>query len=458
MLQLQQLLKNEGSRLVCAIPRGHGKSTLVSFLFPLWCVLYKKSPFILIVSATEEIATPFLDMIKDEIQYNETVIQDFGKLKGDRWNVNEVWLKNDTCIMVRGIDGSIRGVRYKHLRPTLVLCDDLLKDSVVESDSKREKISKTFKEALLNAGDTFSNFLVVGTVLHEDDLMSELLSEETTGWKKIRKQGIISWAKAQDLWEQWEKLYTNLNDPDREKTALDFFIANKKQMLEGAKTLWPEKWSYYDLMKKKIDDGEIAFSKEIMNNPKNSQEYIFQKLHYWEKLPSFDDMEIVMAVDPSLAKSKTSDYSAIVTLGRHRQTGQMYVIDGDIRRIKPHKLIELISQKLELYPVDRLGVETVQFQHLLFEDLKKYLLKKKQYINIVPIKTTSNKHSRIVALENSITNGYILFNKDNRNFNNQVKDYNIKAKHDDAPDALALAVSLLDTYKSIETAPSDLLF
>jgi len=107
--ELKYMLNNNGLIEAFGLPREHGKSTINSFLFPLYSTLYNKSQFTLIISATEQIALPFLDMIKDELETNELLMEDFGIQKGNRWNNNEIWVRGkggiDACIMIRGIDG-----------------------------------------------------------------------------------------------------------------------------------------------------------------------------------------------------------------------------------------------------------------------------------------------------------------------------------------------------------------
>ncbi|MGG1669779.1 hypothetical protein ACIFOE_03850, partial [Paenibacillus sp. NRS-1783] len=99
--ELRHMLAHTGLITAFGLPREHGKSTISSFLFPLYATLYDKSQFTLIISATEQIALPFLDMIKDELETNTMLIEDFGIRKGSRWNNNEIWLKSrgglDSC-------------------------------------------------------------------------------------------------------------------------------------------------------------------------------------------------------------------------------------------------------------------------------------------------------------------------------------------------------------------------
>lgn len=85
-------------------------------------------------------------------------------------------------------------------------------------------------------------------------------------------------------------------------------------MLHDIKVLWNERWTYYDLMKKKIDDGELSFWEELMNDPRSAGEYIFQKLQYWDSLPDFNELDIVMFIDSAIKAGKRNDYSAITIL------------------------------------------------------------------------------------------------------------------------------------------------
>lgn len=449
MEAIDDLIKNEGQRLVIGCPRGNGKSTISSFLAPLHIILFEKVRFLLIVSATEDTGIPFLQMIKDELVSNDAIIEDFGYLKGEKWAANEIWLNNDTCLMVRGIDGSIRGIRYKSHRVELILGDDLLKDKVVESETAREKLANTYKEALLNSGDELTRVLIVGTVLHPDDLMSELLSPETTGYKQLFFQSIISWAERTDLWEQWRKLYISLEDKNREETAYNFYLENKDEMLKGAKCLWEEKYDYYYLMKKLVDDGESSFYKEQMCQPRGLDEYVFQNISYWDKLPDLNECNLVMFVDPAMGK-KDGDHSAITILAKDKQTGYKYVVDGISQRIPPDQLLDLIVEKVKQYEtLETLAFESTLFQEYLLEDLKKKLKKAGVFhVRVLPIKPRTNKEVRIMNLQPDIANGILKFNRDSITYNTKVKDWTAKKKReDDAIDSCQGAWQVIEKSK-----------
>ncbi len=89
-------------RLAVAAPRGHAKTTVVSLAYVLWCLLYKKEMFILLVSATKEQAIQLLKAVKDELQTNPRLLTDFPEVAyppGARpapkpWREHQIVLRN----------------------------------------------------------------------------------------------------------------------------------------------------------------------------------------------------------------------------------------------------------------------------------------------------------------------------------------------------------------------------
>jgi predicted phage terminase large subunit-like protein len=460
--ELKYMLDNKGLIEAFGLPREHGKSTINSFLFPLYSTLYNKSQFTLIISATEQIALPFLDMIKDELENNQLLLEDFGIQKGNRWNNNEIWVRGkggiDACIMIRGIDGSLRGIHFKQFRPQLVLLDDLLKDDTAKSDTKREQVKNTFTDVVIPIGTRDTNILVVGTCLHEEDLMTDLLKGKIPGVRSIKKAAVISFAEREDLWADWEAQYNNLQDLSRIDTAKSFFYEQKDEMLEGTEILWPEYLDYYYLMCKKQAMGEKSFCKELQNDPRSTDDYIFSDIQYWDRLPGFEEMELVMYIDPAIKAGKRNDFSAITILGLHKKLKQKYVVDGSIYKLLPDDLFQAAIEKLQQYPVERIGFETTAAQSYIKQKFEEELWKNKIYTSVDEVISRGQKHERIISLEPEVKQSRILFNPANIRYNNQVKDYNKGAKHDDAPDSLYGAVQLVQGVKSIRFFDRSLLF
>ena len=99
-------------------------------------------------------------------------------------------------------------------------------------------------------------------------------------------------------------------------------------MLAGTQVLWEEKLSYYDLMVMRVSEGEASFNSEEQNEPINPDDCLFMEewVDYYNEAeadfcdPAFDFFGFI---DPSLGKTRRSDFSAIVTLARHRASGYM---------------------------------------------------------------------------------------------------------------------------------------
>lgn len=360
--------------------------------------------------------------------------------------------------MIRGIDGSLRGIHFMQYRPQLVLLDDLLKDDTAKSETKREQVKNTFTDVVIPIGTKDTNILVVGTVLHEEDIMADLLKGKIPGVRSIRKAAIISFSDRDDLWGEWEKLYNNLKDYDRINTAKAYFEDNKEEMLDGTEILWKEYLDYNYLMCKKQAMGDKSFFKELQNDPRSTDDYIFQNISFWELRPEYEELEIVMYIDPAIKAGKKNDYSAVTILGRHDKSGQMYVLDGQIYKLLPDDLFKVIIEKLPLFPVEKIGFEATQAQSYMKQKFEESLWDNQIFTPVEEVNAKGQKNERIITLEPDIKRGFILFNPMNAAYNNQVKAYNKGAKHDDAPVSLYGTVQLVQGVQSLKFFDRNLLF
>ncbi|MGD6896101.1 phage terminase large subunit [Bacillus infantis] len=449
---LQQILDGVLKNVCVIAPRGFSKSTLGSFKIPLYCLLFRKKPFILLVSASEDMAQEFLKSIRTELESNDAILEDFGELKGNTWNSDKLVLTNNTCVMAKGADSTLRGIKYGEMRPHLVISDDIQKDSSSNSESKMVALKNFYYESLGNIGDTYTSNLFIGTRMGETDLVLDVQNNPT--YYSLYYQAVISFATNQELWDEWEEIVKDLSNPYRLSAAETFFEQNKEAMLEGTEVIWEEKMDYYDLMLKRIEIGDDAFAKELQNDPKSAKDRLFHELKYHDGVNQDDTEQIVLTIDPSLGKNNRADFSAITVMGKDTD-GYFHVIEGDCRRLKPKQLIAEVIEKLKRYPVNRIGVETVNFQDLLREQLEVELVKNGFYIEVVAINSRTKKHERIMGLQPLIANGYIKFNKNNKAYNQQILDY--PGKNDDAADSLEMSVTLLKTHNRLESMDRRLL-
>ena len=207
-------------RLAIAAPRGHAKTTVVSLAYVLWCILYRREMFVLIVSATKEQAVQLLKAIKDELQTNTHLIEDFPNEcnpPGTRpqpkpWRDNHIFLRNGTAIRALGANQGIRGTKHGEYRPSLIVVDDLEGQEQAESAEQREKLLDWFHKTLLKAGTPLTNVIVVGTIIHYDSLLANLTAPKKArgkggGWEGHKYQAVESFTERPDLWDKWESIF-----------------------------------------------------------------------------------------------------------------------------------------------------------------------------------------------------------------------------------------------------------
>ena len=443
------ILSDKGTRSAIAAPRGHAKSTVMSLQNVLHAALYGYKRYILLVSDTEAQAVSFLDAIKYELETNERLLQDFGKQPGKTWKSSSIVLANGCRIDAVGSGQKLRGRRNYERRPDLILCDDIENDEGVRTAEQRSKTADWFWKAVCKAGDSYTDILVIGTILHHDSLLANLL--ENPGFQSRKYKAVLSDAPS-PLWGNWERLATDLTDPNREKAAHAFFYKHRKEMLAGAKVLWPEKLSYYDLRLMRLAEGEAAFNSEMQNQPIDPAACLFSSQWFRYYNPAEVDFHASSFrfygyCDPSLGHSATSDYSAIVTLAVDSGSGLAYVWDADIQRRHPDRIIADILEKERLLRRETgqgyalFGAETNQFQWFLKEQLARESARQGLYLPIQGVRSTEDKSIRVESLQPDVKNGYILFRKDQTLLLQQLSQFPLGA-HDDGPDALEGARTL----------------
>lgn len=444
-----------GVRRAVAAPRGHAKSTNLTFKGTMHSTLYGYKHYPIIISDSSEQAEGFLDNIRVEFEENTAILEDFGPLAGSVWRSNVLVTKTNIKIEAIGSGKKIRGRKHRNWRPDLIILDDVENDENVRTPEQRSKLKNWFDKAVSKSGDDYTDIVYIGTLLHYDSLLAKTLTNPA--YRSIKYKAVIQFSQADDLWQQWESIFTDLSNDDREADALAFFQAHKAAMLEGTQVLWEEKLSYYDLMVMRVSEGEASFNSEEQNEPINPDDCLFMEewFEYYNEAeinfrdPAFDFFGFI---DPSLGKTKRSDFSAIVTLAKHRSSGYMYVVDADIERRHPDRIIaDVLAKERWLrasfgHGYRKLGAETNQFQWFLKEELAKASAKAGLYLPIEEVQQTSDKVMRIQTLQPDVKNKYIKFNRRHKRLLEQLTQFPMGA-HDDGPDALEGARSIAKRVK-----------
>jgi len=112
---LKEITERRNARVAIAAPRGYAKSTIIALAYPLWCVLYGKETFVLIVSSTSDQAILRLNDIKKQLESNTLLLSDFPEVcrskKQAPWRSNRILLANGAMISAYGAEQQLRGVK-----------------------------------------------------------------------------------------------------------------------------------------------------------------------------------------------------------------------------------------------------------------------------------------------------------------------------------------------------------
>lgn len=467
---LQDLITKRGGRLAVAAPRGHAKSTIVSMAFVLWCLFYEKEKLILLVSATRDQAVQLLGHIKEQLLRNELLRTDFPELcrldggpgsgrQPKPWRDNRILLANGGMAAAYGAGQSLRGARNNRERPGLVIVDDLEDQEHVITEDQRIKLRDWFNRTLLHVGHTETNVIVVGTLLHHDSLLANLVNYRSSaggGWTSKRYQAVLRFSDRSDLWDRWASIFSGTEEHEGrtgKDAAKAFFITNEEEMLKGTEVLWPEWEPYYELMVTRQRDGRGSFQAEKQNEPLDPEQCIFSEaaMHFWDGEYA-DEQSLLRAIqsggwfygacDPSLGiRTGRGDYTAIVVLFREKKTKINYVIAADIARRTPDQTIERIIHYAKMYKFDSFGVEANHFQSVMVDNLKRRAEEAGVRLRVKKIENRSNKQSRIANLEPDVAQGRIRFRRRDQLLLEQLRAFPLGA-HDDGPDALEMAVQV----------------
>lgn len=304
-----------GGLFAMAMPRGSGKTTLAETAC-LWAILIGARDFVCLIGSDKDHAINMLDSIRTECEVNELLLEDYpealypiqcleriaNRAKGQTykgvptrisWIGDEIVLPiiegaaaRGAIIRVAGIEGRIRGMKYKRadgrsVRPSLVIIDDPQTDESARSPIQIKSRMETLNGAILNLagpGQKISGIMPC-TVIRPGDLADQILDRDKyPQWQGERTKMVYSFPINEALWSKYAQLRGESfkNDGDGSE-ATEFYRQNRATMDDGAVIAWPQRHNSDELsaiqhaMNLKLQD-EAAFFAEYQNEPLPEQQ------------------------------------------------------------------------------------------------------------------------------------------------------------------------------------------
>jgi predicted phage terminase large subunit-like protein len=435
-----ELCSSDHPFVAIAAPRGHGKSTAITHAYILASVLFRAHKFVLLISDTETQAVDFLRDIKDELMTNEDLIELFGIKdfrKDTETDIIVTFNDGDSFrILVKGSGQKVRGTKWDHHRPDLIVCDDLENEELVYNKDRREKFRKWFNGALLPSRSRDGVVRIVGTILHMDSLLNRLMPEESRRGTVVEPLRTYNFSKG----SAWASIRYRAHSEDFKEI------------------LWPTRYDkqYFETERQKaVDDGmpEI-YAQEFLNYPIDEGTAYFRRDDFIEMEDRHRAIHKIYyaACDFAVSTYDRSDYTVISIVGVDDK-GMLYVEDIRRGRWDSLQIIEEMFSVESRYKPELFVVEKGTIEKSIGPILRMEMLSRNIHMNLYPLTPTTDKTSRARGIQKIMRAGAIRFDKQ-ATWYLDLEDEMVrfpKARHDDQVDALSWVGIALDRVRQAET-------
>jgi len=344
-------LVQQHKKLCINAARDHGKSFYFSNAYAAWQLYrytrprtrsYSKRPtaassnrgFLFSFSLQQGI--DLMEILKGTIEENDILKERlFPQSAANSWSATNIVCRNGARLTVKGFGSSVRGAH-----PYWIIVDDGLKDNVIYSSLQRNKSTDYFHSVIMNMLVPGGQIIVVGTPFHAEDLYGDL------------------------------------------KTKNGWFVIEYPAIFPDGRILWPQRWSFKDLMDKKETQGSIIFSRENLCRPITNESSIFpmeiltRSLLRMENYTLVDSREefpvkfskVVVGCDFAISANVGADYAVFSVWGIDELTDERWLLH--LYREKGAKFFEQMNVLRRInsrFRPDLIVMENNTFQQIFVE-------------------------------------------------------------------------------------------
>lgn len=195
------------SQLAIGLPRGFGKTMLMK-IFILYCVLFTKKKFILIICGTQTKANNIISDIMSMLG-EQNIKKVFGDWKlgaeTDRQDLKRFGFRGrNIIIMGAGAESDIRGITLENERPDVMLFDDIQTREDADSETVSSKLETWMVGTAMKAKSPHGClFIFIANMYPTKHSLLRKLKHNPT-WTKFIAGGIL--ADGTSLWEELQPI------------------------------------------------------------------------------------------------------------------------------------------------------------------------------------------------------------------------------------------------------------
>lgn len=362
-------------------PRGHAKSTAFTHDYTLAAALFRVEQFIVIVSATEDLAINHLGDIAKELSENADLRAEFGVVQLPIDAKTEIVVRFDDgyeCrIIVKGSGQKMRGLKWRGKRPGLIVCDDLEEDEQVENRDRRMKFRNWFMRALKPCLRKGGKIRIHGTILHEDALLNRLVRDKT--WKIL-------------------------------------FYRAHRSFDDFSEILWPERFNESEL--RTIRQGFLeqqnaaGYSQEYLNDPFDSSDAYLRKDDFLEmKDRDYDaPKKIYAGADFAVSKADRANRTSF-TVGGVCPSNFLHFVDQYVGRWDAREWVEVMFDIQKRWSPEVFFVEDGVIWKSVAPTLYQEMRRRNLWINCYAIPSVKDKATRGRPFQRRMRAGACRFDK-----------------------------------------------
>lgn len=413
-------------------PRGFGKSTVGDVDFCITTILRNPNIRIMIGSKTQRQAEAFLKEIRTHFELNTALIRIFGNWKTGKknvWNDREFTvnkrtvIKKEATVTALGASGAVISKHFD-----IIVGDDLVGLENARTERQRANLKEWFYSSLLPTLEPDGDIHILGTRYNPMDLYEDLIKSNNY---KVNIQRAIQNVGGKEV------------------------------------SLWEGKYTIDKLKEIRAESGKIIFNMQYQNDTELAKGRIFkgQYFRYYEEYKVDYDFQtakvcvkgvdgvdkwikvrVYMGADLAISEEENSknDYFVLMVIGVD-DNKNVYVLDYIKDRLTFNAQFTLtISYGRDKYPmVERMGIETNQYQRALAQELRRLSL-----LPVVNLNTTKDKITRAMRRSANFENHKVFFREGMDDLEECLLLFP-EVDHDDLFDALDLAMTVADKGNEI---------
>ena len=303
-------------------------------------------------------------------------------------------------VVCKGAGQRMRGIKWERKRPSMVICDDLEDEELVENEDRRDKFRRWFYGALLPIVKAGGKIRVWGTIMHFDALLNRFMPTPKDPGYRI--EGLKTLAEPKNGWVavKWE----GHND--------DFSLI-----------LWPEQYGAAHFKALQADFARMGmldvYNQEYRNDPIAKETAFFRRQ---DLLAMTDEhkqrrLSVYITADLAIAEKKKSAYTSFGAFGVDFEQ-KLHLIDVRRGRWDALQIVdELFAMAAwvtegRAHQLDLIVIEEEQIARTLKAILDAEMVKRQIFLPLHYIVPTKDKIARARAFQYRTRAGNFHADKD----------------------------------------------